>query len=164
MTGAGPSAIPLALAVRRPKRDAADAGEALSFQSHPWRWLWLVECILAECRAEDARSNSMIRIETHKTESQLTFRIAGKLCGASVRALEDCWKAAHLSSPLLEKAVDLSDVSSIDKAGWLLLRRMHRDGVRFTAKGLAGQTFLGELTAGDELTAKDELTCKEERR
>ena len=96
---------------------------------------------------EDARSNSMIRIETHQTKSHLTFRIAGKLCGASVRALEECWKAARLSSPVLEEAVDLSEVSSIDKAGWCLLRRMHRDGVRFSAKGLAGQTVLDELRA-----------------
>jgi ABC-type transporter Mla MlaB component len=117
-----------------------------------------VECILAKCRAEDARSNSMIRIETHQTESHLTFRIAGKLCGASVRALEDCWKAAHLSSPTLEEAIDLSEVSSIDKAGWCLLRHMHRDGVKLSATGLAGQTLL------DELTARDELTCKEEKR
>jgi hypothetical protein len=116
-----------------------------------------VECILVECRAEDARSNSMIRIETHQTESHLTFRIAGKLCGASVRALEDYWKAVRLSSPALEEAVDLSDVSSIDKAGWCLLRHMHRYGVRFSAKGLAGQTVLNELTG------KDELPCKEER-
>jgi hypothetical protein len=98
----------------------------------------------------------MIRIETHQTESQLTFRIAGRLCGASVRALEDCWKAAHLSFPALEAAVDLSDVSSIDKAGWCLLRNMHRDGVRFSAKGLAGETFFDELTAKDELTGKGE--------
>jgi ABC-type transporter Mla MlaB component len=99
----------------------------------------------------------MIRIETHQTESHLTFRIAGKLCGASVRALEDCWKAAHLSSPILEEKVDLSDVSSIDKAGWCLLRHMHRNGVRLSARGLAGQTVL------DELTTKDEVTCKEEK-
>jgi len=98
----------------------------------------------------------MIRIETHETESHRTFKIAGKLCGASVRALEDCWKAAHLSSPDLEEAVDLSDVSSIDKAGWRLLRHMHRDGVRFSAKGLAGQTVLDELTAKDELNGKEE--------
>src|SRR5580700_7750147 len=121
--------------------------------------LWLVECFLSECRAEDAHSGkSMIRIETHQTRSHLTFRIAGKLCGASVRALEECWNAAHLSSPPLEETVDLTDVSSIDKAGWHLLRQMHRDGVRLTAKGLAGQTVL------DELTTKDELTCKEEER
>jgi hypothetical protein len=101
---------------------------------------------------------SMIRIETHQTMSHLTFKVAGKLCGASVRALEDCWKAAHLSSLALEEAVDLTDVSSIDKDGWRLLRRMHHDGVRFSAKGLAGQTVL------DELTAKDEIARKEEKR
>ena len=122
-----------------------------------------MECILTECRAEDAGSNSMIRIETHQTESHLTFKIAGKLCGASVRALEDCWKAAHLSSPALEATVDLSDVSSIDKSGWRLLRHMYRDGVRLSAKGLTGQTVLDELTTLDELTKKDELACKEEK-
>jgi ABC-type transporter Mla MlaB component len=100
----------------------------------------------------------MIRIETHQTESHLNFRIAGKLCGASVKAFEDCWKAAHVTSVALEEAVDLSDVSLIDKAGWRLLQHMHRDGVRFSAKGLAGQAIL------DELTARDEPTDNEERR
>jgi hypothetical protein len=92
----------------------------------------------------------MIRIETHQTESLLTFKVAGKLCGPSVKALEDCWKAAHLSSSTLETAVDLSDVSSIDKAGWRLLRHMHRDGVRFSVKGLTGQTVLDELADKEE--------------
>jgi ABC-type transporter Mla MlaB component len=105
----------------------------------------------------DVRSGtSMIRIETHQTESHLTFRIAGKLCGASVKALEDCWIAAHIRSPTLEEAVDLSDVSLIDKAGWLLLRHMHRYGVRFSAKGLAAQAVLDELTAKDEAAGKEE--------
>ena len=112
---------------------------------------------LARCRAEDARSgNSMIRIETHQTDKNLTFKIAGKLCGANVRALEDCWKAVHLSSPALEATVDLSDVIWIDKAGWCVLRQMHRDGVRLSARGLAGQTVLDELTAKDESIHKDE--------
>jgi hypothetical protein len=33
---------------------------------------------------------------------------------------------------------------------------MHRDGVRFSAKGLAGQAVLDELTVKDELTGKEE--------
>src|SRR3984957_8383192 len=127
----------------------------LAFNHILGRWLWLVKCILGSAGVEDARSNSMIRIETHQTESHLTFRIAGKLCGPSVRALEDCWKAAHRSFPDLEEAVDLSDVSAIDKAGWCLLRLMHRDGVQLSARGLAGQTVLDELTAKDELTGKE---------
>jgi hypothetical protein len=135
-------------------RDAIGPPDVLSFSittADSGYGLW--NAFLLSSRVEDARSeNSMVRIETHQTESHLTFKIAGKLCGASVKALEDCWNAAHLSSPGREEAVDLSDVSSIDKAGWRLLRHMHRDGVQFSAKGLAGQTVL------------DELTCKEEKR
>jgi hypothetical protein len=92
----------------------------------------------------------VIRIETHQTETHLTFTVAGKLCGGSVAALEDCWKAAHLASPAAEQSVDLSDVTSIDKTGWCLLRRMYRDGVKFSAKGLARQSILDELTCTEE--------------
>ena len=83
----------------------------LAFNRIRGRWLWFVECILAECGVKDARSNSMIRIETHQTESQLTFRITGKLCEC-VRAVEGCWNAAHLSSPALERAVDLAPAAA----------------------------------------------------
>jgi hypothetical protein len=127
-------------------RDVIAAPDTLSFQPHPQGWFWFPGCFHSEWRAMVARpGNPMIRIETTQTDRRLTFRIAGKLCGASVRALEDCWNAARLSSSTLEEAVDLSDVSSIDKAGWRLLRHMHRDGVRFSAKGLAGQAVLDEL-------------------
>jgi ABC-type transporter Mla MlaB component len=96
--------------------------------------------------AEDARwANSMIRIEAHQIQNHLTLRVEGKLCGPNVAALEDCWKAAYLGSPKAEQAIDLSDVTSVDKTGWCLLRRMHRDGVKFSAKGLAVQTILDEL-------------------
>jgi ABC-type transporter Mla MlaB component len=104
--------------------------------------------------AEDARwANSMLRIETHQTQTRLTFRVAGKLCGASVAALEECWRAAQSGSPTAEQAIDLSDVTSIDKTGWYLLRRMYDDGVKFSAKGLAGQTILDELTGKEERRA-----------
>jgi hypothetical protein len=56
----------------------------------------------------------------------------------------------------------VSNVTFIDKTGWRLLRQMHRDGVKFQAKGLAAQTILDELT-DDELTEK-ELSDKGETR
>ena len=92
----------------------------------------------------------MMRIETDQTDDQLTFKVAGKLCGTCVAALEECWKAARLRSSERKQSVDLSDVTSIDKAGWCLLRLMHRDGVKVSAKGLA------TLTIKDELADKDE--------
>jgi hypothetical protein len=92
----------------------------------------------------------MLRIETDETDGQLTFRVAGKLGEPCVAALEQCWRAARARSPKGKQAVDLSDVTSIDKAGWRLLRLMHRDGIEVSGKGLATQTIV------------DELTCKEE--
>jgi hypothetical protein len=92
----------------------------------------------------------MVGIESQQTPEHLSFRVEGKLCGANVAALEDCWKGAHLGSPKAEQAIDLSDVTSIDKTGWCLLRRMHRDGVKFSAKDLVGQTILDELTGKEE--------------
>jgi ABC-type transporter Mla MlaB component len=94
----------------------------------------------------------MLRIETDQTEGHLIFRVAGKLGEPCVAALEQCWQAGRSRSPAARLSVDLSDVTSIDKAGWRLLRQMHGDGVEVSGKGLATQTIL------------DELTCKEETR
>jgi len=87
----------------------------------------------------------MMRIETDQTDDHLTLRVAGRLCGACVDALEECWKTGRLRSPATKQWVDLSEVTSIDKAGWCLLRRMHREGVEVSAKGLAILTIMDEL-------------------
>lgn len=100
----------------------------------------------------------MIRIETDQTDSQLTLRVAGKLCGANVEALAECWSLARrrYTAPGCNRSrqfVDLSEMTSIDKAGWRLLRRMHSDGVEVSGKGLASQTILDELTYEEERDA-----------
>lgn len=88
----------------------------------------------------------MMRIETEQIPGSLTLRVAGKLCGACVAALEDCWRSERRNSPAAGQTVDLSNVTSIDKGGWDLLRRMHHDGVKLLAKGLARQTIVDQLT------------------
>jgi ABC-type transporter Mla MlaB component len=92
----------------------------------------------------------MLRIETDQTDGQLTFRVAGRLGEPCVAALEQCWQAARLRSPGGKQSIDLSDVTSIDKAGWRLLRLMHRDGVEVSGRGLATETILDELTCEGE--------------
>jgi hypothetical protein len=92
----------------------------------------------------------MMRIETDESDDRLTLRVAGRLCGACVAALEECWKASRLRSPSARRQVDLSEVTSIDKAGWCLLKLMHRDGVTVSAKGLATETIQDELTDKEE--------------
>jgi anti-anti-sigma regulatory factor len=92
----------------------------------------------------------MLRIETDQTEGHLIFRVAGKLGGPCIAALEQCWQAERSRSTARQLCVDLSDVTSIDKAGWRLLRQMHRDGVEVSGRGLATQTILDELTCTEE--------------
>jgi hypothetical protein len=92
----------------------------------------------------------MLRIETDQNDGQLTLRVAGRLCGACVAALEECWKTGRVRSPAGKQSVDLSDVTFIDRAGWCLLRLMHHDGVKVYAKGLATQTILDELRDKEE--------------
>jgi ABC-type transporter Mla MlaB component len=97
----------------------------------------------------------MIRIEMDQANDQLTLRVAGRLRGTNVEALEECWNVARLLSVAGKRdtptmSVDLRDVTSIDKGGWCLLRLMHREGVRVSGKGLATQTILDELTEKEE--------------
>jgi anti-anti-sigma regulatory factor len=96
----------------------------------------------------------MIRIETDQTDTRLTLRVAGRLCGANVEALAECWSLARSRGAAgrarSRQFVDLSDITSIDQAGWRLLRRMHNDGVEVSGKGLATQTILDELTYKEE--------------
>jgi ABC-type transporter Mla MlaB component len=96
----------------------------------------------------------MMRIETDQTDDQLTLRVAGRLCGSCVEALEECWKTACLRYPAVKQSVDLSDVTSIDRTGWCLLRRMHHDGVEISGEGLAAQTIFDELTDKDLAVGK----------
>ena len=78
----------------------------------------------------------MMIIDTREAGDQLTFRVEGRLCGAGVATLEDCWRTAARRYPHGKFAVDLSQVTFIDQAGSLLLQLMDRDGVTFITTGL----------------------------
>ena len=97
----------------------------------------------------------MIRIEMNQIDDQLTLRVAGRLRGTNVEALEECWNMARLRSLSGKRdkprmSVDLRDVTSIDKGGWSLMRLMHREGAKVSGKGLATQTIQDELTDEEE--------------
>jgi len=78
----------------------------------------------------------MIIIETRETGNELTFKVEGRLTGAGVGTLEDCWRNACARYPHGKFAVDLTQVTFIDRAGSLLLQLMDRDGVVFVTTGL----------------------------
>lgn len=78
----------------------------------------------------------MMMIETREVGDQLTFKVEGRLCGAGVATLEDCWRTAAGRYPHGKFEVDLTQVTFIDQAGSLLLQLMDRDGVHFLTTGL----------------------------
>jgi ABC-type transporter Mla MlaB component len=78
----------------------------------------------------------MLIIETREAGNELTFKVEGRLTGAGVATLEDCWRTATQRYPHGKFAVDLTQVTFIDQAGALLLQLMDRDGVAFQTTGL----------------------------
>jgi ABC-type transporter Mla MlaB component len=77
----------------------------------------------------------MMIVETREVGDELTFKVEGRLAGAGVATLEECWRMAR-QYPRDKFAVDLTRVTFIDQAGSLLLQLMDREGVAFVTKGL----------------------------
>jgi anti-anti-sigma regulatory factor len=78
----------------------------------------------------------MMLIETREAGNELTFKVEGRLTGAGVATLEDCWRTAAGRYPHGKFVIDLTQVTFIDQAGSLLLQLMDRDGVAFVTTGL----------------------------
>src|SRR5882672_6407421 len=92
----------------------------------------------------------MIKIQMKELDDQLTLQIEGRLAGAFVPELENCWQAARANQPNLRISIDLKSVTSVDRAGRSLLQLMHRDGVGFLRAGLALQDILEDQFRFDE--------------
>jgi anti-anti-sigma regulatory factor len=62
----------------------------------------------------------------------LQLKLEGRLSGAWVAELEECWKSYAARSPHKKLIVDLTDTEFIDLAGKYLLRLMQQTGVAIT--------------------------------
>ena len=87
----------------------------------------------------------MMKIQTKEVDGQLTLHVEGRLAGAFVPELENCWQAARASQPNWKISVDLKSVTCIDRAGRSLLQLMHRNGVAFLRAGLPIQDILEQV-------------------
>jgi anti-anti-sigma regulatory factor len=87
----------------------------------------------------------MMKIQMKELDGQLTLHVEGRLAGAFVPELENCWQAARASQPNRKISVDLKSVTCIDRAGRSLLQLMHRNGVGFLRAGLAIQDILEQV-------------------
>ncbi|HWT83858.1 MAG TPA: hypothetical protein VN648_34325 [Candidatus Methylomirabilis sp.] len=99
----------------------------------------------------------MLRITMHDNQETLTFQLEGRLAGAWVKEVEQCWQStlAHHRKTILR--VDLTDVTFIDDAGKACLAAMHRQGAELVAADCVTKEIVAEIIQAS-LPGDGELT------
>ena len=92
----------------------------------------------------------MLKIIVCDTTGHLRIELEGRLAGAWVCELEQCWYSAKTSHPHRPLTVDLTSVTFIDQAGRYLLRLMHRDSVSFVTSSLIWHDIIEHITDAQE--------------
>lgn len=87
----------------------------------------------------------MMKIEIQEAGNSLILQVEGRLSGAFVPELENCWRTAMSAQPDRQISVDLKNVTCVDRAGRRLLEVMHRSGVPFQRAGMAVQDILEQI-------------------
>jgi hypothetical protein len=87
----------------------------------------------------------MLKITFEDSETEQRWTLSGQLCGPWVAEWHSIWKRARAESKGRACVVDLSDVTSIDERGEMLLRTMKDDGARFVARGIDMRHVLTHL-------------------
>jgi anti-anti-sigma regulatory factor len=87
----------------------------------------------------------MLRITVHDTLEALTFQLEGRLAGAWVRELEECWQRtlAGRSGPTVR--FDLAAVTFIDAAGKAFLATVYRQGAELIATDCLMKAVVAEV-------------------
>lgn len=75
----------------------------------------------------------MLKITLHDTAAEFRIRLEGRLSGAWVTELRQCWVTASSTTNGRSTIVDLHDVDFVDEAGQNLLAEMHGQGVELAA-------------------------------
>jgi hypothetical protein len=78
----------------------------------------------------------VLKITITETETEARWILQGKLIGPWVREFRSCWKRRHRTWTNQRCAVDLNDVTFIDKSGERLLRALSKKGVQLVANGI----------------------------
>ena len=90
----------------------------------------------------------MLRVTVHDNQESLTFQLEGRLAGAVVMEVEQCWQStlAQQRKPILR--VDLNGVTFIDNAGKACLAAMHRQGAELVATDCLTKEIVVEICQG----------------
>jgi outer membrane protein len=84
----------------------------------------------------------MLRITTERKRGRTVLSVEGRLAGAWVGTLEQCWRERAQEEKF---SVDLCGVSFIDAAGRVLLKEIHEQGGKLIAEGCLNQSIVEEI-------------------
>lgn len=87
---------------------------------------------------------AMLRITVHSCSKTLRLIVEGRLEGAHVVELENCWQTTT-STAASQLLVDLTGVTFINCGGKQLLARMHEQGARLVATGIMTKQVIEEV-------------------
>lgn len=93
----------------------------------------------------------MMKIQIGDADGKIILQIEGRLAGAYVPELEECWQKARAIRPVRQIALDLQNVTCVDYAGRYLLQWMHSQGVPFLRASLATKDLIGPMEQPDAI-------------
>jgi len=85
----------------------------------------------------------MLKITTLTDNGRVVLELEGKLAGAWVEELKNCW--FRIDRPV---RVQLKAVTFIDNAGRTLLAEMYKQGAELAAEGCMTKAIVEEITQG----------------
>jgi hypothetical protein len=89
----------------------------------------------------------MLRITVTENASEQRWVLQGRLIKECLPELISAWNASRRQSPDWFRVVNLDEVTSIDKEGEQVLRRMMEEGTDFVANGLYTKHLLDAIRA-----------------
>ena len=87
----------------------------------------------------------MLKITLHDSAGELRFRLEGRLSGAWVTELRQCWFTAQSTVRNRKTTLDLREVDYVDTDGQILLQEMYQSGVSLNAATPLIQEMVREI-------------------
>jgi outer membrane protein len=94
-----------------------------------------------------SKAGLMLRITTEKKRGRTVLSVEGRLTGAWVETLAQCWRTR---TPEEKFSVDLCGVIFIDAAGKTLLKEIHEQGGKLIAEGCLNQAIVQEIEGREQ--------------
>ncbi len=104
----------------------------------------------------------MIRVTKTEEQSLTTVTIDGQLATDSIAIVETCCNQAKSNGNPVQ--LFLRDISAVDQAGEMLLRRLAGKGIRLAARGVYTSYLVQSLTSASNEKDRPALPRNGERR